>query len=218
MIAQEKETTTDENTASRRKYPRLDVDNYQLLAKAGSTELQLPISNLSYGGAFFEYRRKTDDLAVGGMLELALSRKDEVVTATARIVHRNSDGFAVSFVHPDYSFTSALASIITRQIMENGSVDKEDYEVPGRIALLAHADDWYDVVFTSNLGPRGVWVLTDKIRAFTDTWWITLLEHGLYDCETRVLWCVENALALEFIEPSAEFMTAYQRVVDSFTL
>ena len=218
MMAQEQAITTDDNAASRRKYPRLDVDNYQLLAKVGTTELKLPISNLSYGGAFFEYRQQADDLVVGNVLELALSRKEEMVTANARIVHRNNDGFAVSFVHPDYNFTAALASIITRQIMDDGSIDKEDYEVPGRIALLAHADDWYDVVFTSNLGPRGVWVLTDKIRAFTDTWWITLLEHGLYDCETRVLWCAENALALEFIEPSAEFMNAYQRIVDAFTL
>ena len=81
--------------------------------------------------------------------------------------------------------------------------------------LLQQGPD-HEVLFTTTLGKKGVWVLTEVLWAYTETLWVTLLEHGMFDCEARVLWCDEDAMALEFINPSEEFAQAYQRILDTY--
>lgn len=201
---------------SRRRFSRVVVQT-ELIGRlendASGKALPLSLANLSYGGGFFCSKEKVE---VGDQLQLELQLGDDTATSKARVVHLSDEGFAVAFVDPPIPFTAALSRVLTRKIMENAELGSNDYDVAGRVAMLLQQGPDYEVLFTSSLNKNGVLVLTDRIWAYSETLWITLLEHGMFDCEVRVLWCTEDAMALEFINPSAEFQAAYQRVLDAF--
>lgn len=197
---------------NRRKFPRMEIQ-YSMYARVGKHQISLSTINLSFGGAFLKTDKK---LPTGILMILVLNQDGEMIETRAKIVHSTHEGIAVTFINPPHDFTAAICRIISQQIMEDTRHAPEDYGVPGRIALLIHEEHESNVLFTSNLGKESVWVLTNDIRAYSELLTITLLEHGLFECETQVLWCTENVMALEFVNPSNEFMQAYQRIVNSF--
>lgn len=202
----------DTDVANRRLNPRLEI-NTKLVGRLDDKTLDLPLANLSYGGAYFDCPQPP---IAGEQFELELFNDGQTVASRARVVHSTDEGFAVKFIDPSIAFTTALSRLLTRKLMKNVDITADGFDVSGRIAMLLQQGPDFEVLFTANLGKTGVWVLTDRLWAYSETLWITLLEHGMFDCEVRVLWCTEDAMALEFISPSREFSAAYQRVLDAF--
>ena len=197
----------------RRRYLRMDI-RYEMTAQVGDETLALSTRNLSFGGAYIECR---GGVSIGDSIKLKFNHGEEQVESLAHIVHQDKRGFAAAFVKPSQHFTSVLCGIVCKQIINDAKVGDE-YEVPGRVAVLAHQGEGFEVLFTSNLGASGIWVLSEKIRAYNDTLWISVLEQGMFDCETRVIWCTGRAMALEFINPSEDFTAAYQRILSAFSM
>jgi hypothetical protein len=203
---------------NRRNHPRMGV-SYSLFARLPTHQINLSAVNLNFGGAFLKSEQKLpteNALAVGHTITLVLDQEGDMIETQAKIIHRHHDGFGMIFLKPSQAFSAAICKIISRQILEDTELGPKDYGVPGRIAVLVHEPQGSQTVFTSNLGERGIWVLTNEIHAYADLLRITLLEHGLFDCETQVLWCTEAVMALEFIDPPAEFLMAYQRILNAF--
>ena len=60
------------------------------------------------------------------------------------------------------------------------------------------------------------WALSEYTWPVGTQLWLTLSEHGLFDCQAEVVWSDDKAMRLEFIAPSEDFTKAYQRVLSSF--
>lgn len=199
---------------NRRIHQRLEVSE-KLIARCNGELMELPLANISYSGAYFDYPNPKR-LSVGTPMELDLLRGEEAATTKAKIVHSTGDGFAVVFVEPPLDFTTAVSRMLTRRLMADANPGAEGFDVTTRIAMLLQQGPEFEVLFTTGVGEHGVLVLTDRLWAYSETLWITLLEHGMFDCEVRVIWCTEDGMALEFINPSDEFQAAYRRVLDAF--
>lgn len=198
---------------NRRKYPRIGV-RCDLTVRIGDQAFTVSTANLSFGGAFLD--TNVVSLAIDTPIEIDLQSPHCSGSTSARVVHRSGRGFAVMFTETTPEFLDALHEVIFEHISQDAE-HAEDYErVPGRVIINYAADNVYYVLFTAALGPQDVWVLTEEPASFPETFWITLSEHGLFDCEVRVAWRDDAAMGLAFVNPSERFLAAYDRLRASF--
>ena len=199
-------------TPTRRKFPRVSM-RCEFSVRDASGEFPVSTVDLSFGGAFLETDRP---LLIGNVITLTLI-KDEIAAETpARIVHRHKTGYGVAFIDPPDDFYDSLTDVLFDHVVSNVRLGAPEDTVPARIALFCDYPDGYRALFSTHINAKEIWVLTEEARAINETFWITIAEHGLFDCQVRVIWCGSNAMGLELVSPSEEFMQAYQRIFDSF--
>ena len=204
--------TEETSTSSRRKFPRLNVRRAATVA-LGAKKFVVATVNLSFGGAFLE----TDNrILVGSEIEFALEIDGQSFATQARVVHQNKLGIAILFLAPPSEFVQALCKVIGDRVMHDAQRGADPDEVPGRMVFLLPGDHGYQISFTSSIGCNGVWVMTEKTWSEGTRLWVTLPEHGLFDCQADVLWSDEQSMRLQFVEPSDEFRKAYQRTRNAF--
>ena len=90
-------------------------------------------------------------------------------------------------------------------------------ELPGSVAFFLNKHHEYEPIFTLSFGQRMVWIFSDYIQLANEkAFWITLPEHGLFDCKAKVIPTFNTHVSgIEFVKPSAEFEAAYQRILES---
>lgn len=196
-----------------RRFPRIGLEyefsvEDELLGRFTVTSV-----NLSFGGAFFE---TTKELVVGHIVQIEMIKNGQVSSTEGRIVHRHKTGYGVAFIDPSADFQNNLCEVIFAHVVKNVRQGAPEDTVPARIALFSDSKAGYQLYFTTHLNPHGVWVLTDQRQMVDDIIWITLPEHGLFDCKAKVVWCTRSAMGLEFVDPSKEFAHAYERLFNSF--
>lgn len=198
---------------NKRKFPRLNVRRAATVEADGS-EFLLATVNLSFGGAFLETDKQ---VGVGRMIRIGFDVDGATVNTAARVVHRTAAGLAIVFVEPPETFVNALCRIIGNRIQADARQGAGRDEVPGRIALLVYENGEHDIVFTSSLGPQGAWVIGQRSWPSGSELRVTLPERGLFDSRADVIWHDERAMRIEFVEPSAEFCSAYRRVLTALS-
>ena len=199
-------------SARRRRHPRLDVQ-CKMMAYTQGRHFPLTSTDLSFGGAFFD----TDEpLSLGMMLEIELHSRHCQARSTARVVHQSDRGIGVTFVDPASGFVDALYEVIFEHIAKNAE-QEDDYErIPGRIMVNVRCEEGFYGLFTCALGLEDLWVLIEPSVTFPQTFWITISEYGVFDCQVQILWRTEAAMGLELIDPSTNFINAYGRLRASF--
>ncbi|MFO1351950.1 MAG: PilZ domain-containing protein [Gammaproteobacteria bacterium] len=197
--------------SNRRKYPRLNL-RHEFTLRAHGRQLTLATRNLSFSGAFFESEAK---LPVATQVAVELHCLNHNVETSARVVYLDKYGFGVEFENSPPSFVDALHALIGEQAAHQ-NVLTLSATVPARIALLHHGAEGYHILFTSHLNHSGAWVLTETPEAFGDLIRIALSEHGLYECQAKVVWRNDRMLGLKFVDPSEDFSNAYRRIVNAF--
>jgi hypothetical protein len=149
-------------------------------------------------------------------MELELHSRQHSGTCTARIVHQASNGIGVTFLDPPAEFVDVIYEAVYDHLALNAEQGADYDQLPARIMLNIRDENGYHGVFSCALGHREAWLLDEDPGRFSDSLWITLSEHGVFDCRVRVVWRAEKAFGVEFINPSTEFRNAYLRVRTSF--
>ena len=198
---------------TRRKFPRIGLRCEFCVADAVNGEFTVPTVDLSFGGAFFE---TNNELPLGDVIRIALKKDGGVTETQARVVHRHKTGYGISFIDPPDDFYNSLTDVLFDHVVSNVRLGAPEDTVPARIALLRDCPKGYQVLFSTHLNPKEVWVLTEQPLAINETFWVTLCEHGMFDCQVQVVWCSSSAMGLAFVNPSDEFCVAYDRVFNSF--
>ena len=206
------EATEEAPASSRRKFPRLNVRRAATVA-LGTKKFVVATVNLSFGGAFLETDNK---ILVGSEIDFALEIESQSFSTQARVVHQNKFGIAILFLSPPADFVQALCTVIGDRVMQDAQRGADPDEVPARIVFLLPGEQGYQISFTSSIGAAGAWVMTEKTMPAGSRIWVTLPEHGLFDCQADVIWNDEHSMRLQFVEPSAEFRKAYQRTRKAF--
>lgn len=196
---------------NKRKYPRLNARRAATVGVDGR-EFVLATVNLSFGGAFLETDKQ---VGAGKTITFTMEVDGKQVSTTARVVHQTPVAMAVVFVEPPEAFVSALCQIIGNRVQSDAAHGAASDELPGRVALLVYQPSGYEILFTSSLSTEGAWVIGQRTWSSGEQLWVTLPEYGLFDCQADVVWNDEQAMRLKFVEPSTEFMKAYQRVLGS---
>lgn len=196
---------------NKRKFPRLNVRRAATVGVDGN-EFVLATVNLSFGGAFLETDKQ---IGTGKIIDFTMEVDSKAFKTRARVVHQMPAGLAIVFMEPPETFVGALCRIIGDRVLADAQQGAAEDELPGRVAMLVYLRDGYRILFTSSLSTRGAWVVGQTTWPAGDTLWITLPEHGLFDCQARVVWSDGKAMRLEFVDPSVEFRKAYRRVLDA---
>ena len=199
--------------SSRRKFPRIDLHCEFSVHDEMHGKFIVPTVDLSFGGAFLEIDKA---LPLGRLLTLALKKGGQVTETQARIVHRHKTGYGVSFIDPPDDFYDSLTEVLFEHVVSNVRLGAPEDTVPARIALICDYPDGYRVLFSTHLSPQEIWIITEEPRRINETFWVTLSEHGMFDCQVQVVWCTSTAMGLAFVTPSDEFSAAYNRVFNSF--
>lgn len=202
----------NDKLVSRRKFPRVGM-RYEFCVSDEEGEFSVTGVDFSFGGAFVETDRQ---LPVGKVLNLVLKKDGSEVGTDARIVHRHRLGYGVSFIEPSDEFYDRLTEILFDHVVTNVRLGAPEDTVPARIAVLCDYPEGHRVLFSTHMSPKEVWLITEEPRQINEKFWITVCEHGMFDCEVRVAWCGSSAMGIEFVDPSVEFSQAYDRVFDSF--
>lgn len=204
-------------TRNRRKFPRVSL-SCEAFIETHNEHFTLPVTNLSFAGAYFE---TSNQLPLNFQLTLTWENNGGVHKAVARVVRQDQHGFAVAFTAPSSAFINQTCQIIWQNIKGNGIPQGllSGKEQPGSIALFLNKHHEYEPVFTLSLDQRMVWILSDSVQFDSEAFWVTLPEHGLFDCKAKVIPTFNtNVTGIEFIKPSEEFETAYRRILESHQL
>jgi hypothetical protein len=195
-----------------RQYPRL-ATRCDFIVRIQGEEYRSNSANLSFGGAFLETIATPP---VGTDIELELHSQEHNGSCMARVVHQSDNGIGITFLDPSEEFADAVYEAIFEHLAQNAEQGADHDQLAARIMLNIRDDKGYHGVFSCALGQREAWLLDEDPGRFADDFWITLSEHGVFDCRVRVVWRAEKALGVEFIDPSPDFSDAYIRVRTSF--
>jgi hypothetical protein len=202
-------STTPKN---RRKFPRANISCDAYLY-AGRENFSLPVANVSYNGVLLETRNM---LPLDFELQLSWSDRNKSIKSNARVVRHTEHGFAVAFTNPGVDFITDTSRMLWEYAIAMGITEKLlcGKELPGAITLFLNESYDYKPVFTVSFGPRNVWIVSERIDWNSRELWITLPEHGLFDCRAKILRIPDNVvMGIGFIEPSQEFRAAYRRII-----
>jgi len=197
----------------RRQFPRVSLCCEFIVRADNVGEFAAATIDLSFGGAFFETEKQ---LLTGSEVSITLKKDDAATVSKARVVHRYKSGYGVSFIDPSEDFYNNLTDILFDHVVSNVRLGAPEDTIPARIAFFCADTTGDRVLFSTHLSPQEIWLLSDQPAEVDDTFWITLTEHGMFDCEVRVVWCKETTIGVEFISPSDEFRAAYERIFNSF--
>ena len=200
------------HATTRRKFPRVTM-RCEFTVGDANGEFAVSTVDLSFGGAFLETDRS---LLVGSVVTLTLTKDGQSAETSARVVHRHRTGYGVAFIDPPDDFYNNLTDVLFDHVVSNVRLGAPEDTVPARIALFCDYPDGYRALFSTHLNAKEIWVLTEEARPIDETFWVTISEHGLFDCQVRVIWCGSSSMGLELVDPSDEFLQAYQRIFDSF--
>ena len=199
----------ENSAASRRQFTRVNLQR-PFFIDANGQRSQAVSANFSFNGAFLHI---SEPFPVGSQIELVLDDADAQLVTAAKVVHSGPAGVGVLFLQPSEGFVQLICELVNAHIASGMSLGLDYDWIPGRIALHTHINGRFELLFTTMMGPNGVWVLAEDPTRFDSEINITLSEVRLFDCRARVSWHGAEAMGLEFIDASDEFLNAYRRIM-----
>jgi hypothetical protein len=198
----------------RRSDPRF-VLKLHLAGRLEQRLLNLETDNVSMGGVFLKTEERWP---VGTKLELIFDRDEGVCNSAAVVVHQQAEGMGLAFVDPSPQFRAALRRIVDAAVEQNAPYisRRGQPRVAGRIALIEHCDGKSRVMYTENLSEGGAYVIGQTLRELGSSFALTLSEHGLFDCDARIVRRDGKSAGIMFATTTPLFNAALRRILDAF--